>query len=66
MESKIVCSALTNRIFLGKTKGNKFVGEKTDVTNMAIDAVATFLLEGNSYVEFEYEGMKCKLKKTPI
>lgn len=54
---EIHCSPLTSTIYVGNTNGSgMFTGQKKDLTDMAVRAVAQHLLQKNEKVLFDYPG----------
>lgn len=51
-EFKLGCSPITNIIYAGNVKNGMWIGEKKDVTNTAVMAVAEHLLKANQCVKF--------------
>lgn len=51
-EFKLGCSPITNTIYAGNVKNGIWIGEKKDVTNTAVMAVAEHLLKANESVKF--------------
>jgi len=64
---KVGCSPLTSRIYAGTVLKNGTWGNiKHDVTETAVSAVASHLLQLNEKVQFEYKGKKYELKVSEV
>lgn len=65
---KVMCSVLTNRIYACRVnpKTEMFVGEKHDVTDDAVSAVAQHLLKERVALQFEMEGKVYLLDVTEV
>ena len=65
---KIMASMLTNRIYAGRVnpKNQMFIGEKDDVTDTAISAVARHLLKEEVCLQFEVAGKTYRLEVSEI
>ena len=61
-------SILTGRIYAGRvnTKNQMFIGEKDDVTDTAVSAVAQHLLKEQIYLQFEVSGKTYKLEVSEV
>ena len=61
---KVMSSMLTGRIYAGRVnhKNQMFIGEKDDVTDSAIGAVAEHLIKENIVIDFEIRGKKYRLQ----
>ena len=61
---KVMSSMLTGRIYAGRVnpKNQMFIGEKDDVTDSAIGAVAEHLIKENIVIDFEIRGKKYSLQ----
>ena len=61
---KVMSSMLTGRIYAGRVnpKNQMFIGEKDDVTDSAIIAVAEHLIKENIVIDFEIRGKKYRLQ----
>ena len=61
---KVMSSMLTGRIYAGRVNPKKqmFIGEKDDVTDSAIIAVAEHLIKENIVIDFEIRGKKYRLQ----
>ena len=59
---KIETSPSNDRILAIKITDDQYVPIKQDVTDMCIEAIAKFLLEGKKVIEFEYEGIICVMR----
>ena len=59
---------LTGRIYAGRVnpKNQMFIGEKDDVTDTAVSAVAHHLLEEDVYIQFEVQGKTYRLEVNEI
>ena len=59
---------LTGRIYAGRVnpKSQMFIGEKDDVTDTAISAVAQHLLSEDIYMQFEVKGKTYRLEVNEI
>ena len=57
---KVMASILTDTIYAGRVnpKNQMFIGEKDDVTDTAVSAVAQYLLHKGVVFEFQYQGKK--------
>ena len=55
---------LTGRIYAGRVnpKNQMFIGEKDDVTDSAISAVAEHLIKNDIVIDFEIRGKKYRLQ----
>jgi len=63
---KIGCSHLTSKIYAGKVKKEMWIGEKHDVTNSAVGAVAQHLLQLDEKMQFDYKGELYELKVVKV
>ncbi|ENV79595.1 MULTISPECIES: DUF7446 family protein [Acinetobacter] len=65
---KIMSSILTNTIYAGRVnpKNQMFVGEKEDVTDTAVSAVAQYLLHKGVVLEFQSRGKKYRLEVNEV
>ena len=65
---KVMSSILTGRIYAGRvnTKNKMFIGEKDDVTDTAVSAVAQHLLKEQIYLQFEVSGKTYKLEVSEV
>ena len=65
---KVMSSILTGRIYAGRvnTKNQMFIGEKYDVTDTAVSAVAQHLLKEQIYLQFEVSGKTYKLEVSEV
>ena len=65
---KVMSSMLTGRIYAGRVnpKSQMFIGEKDDVTDTAISAVAQHLLSEDIYMQFEVKGKTYRLEVNEI
>ena len=61
---KVMSSILTGRIYAGRVnpKNQMFIGEKDDVTDSAISAVAEHLIKEDIVIDFEISGKKYRLQ----
>ena len=61
---KVMASMLTGRIYAGRVnpKNQMFIGEKDDVTDTAVSAVAQHLLKEEIYLQFEVKGKTYRLE----
>ena len=61
---KVMSSMLTGRIYAGRVnpKNQMFIGEKDDVTDSAISAVAEHLIKKDIVIDFEIRGKKYRLQ----
>ena len=61
---KVMYSMLTGRIYAGRVnpKSQMFIGEKDDVTDTAVSAVAQHLLEEEVCLQFEVKGKVYRLE----
>ena len=61
---KVMSSMLTGRIYAGRVnpKNQMFIGEKDDVTDSAISAVAEHLVKEDIVIDFEIRGKKYRLQ----
>lgn len=61
---KCMSSMLTGRIYAGRVneKTQMFIGEKDDVTDTAISAVAVHLMKEDVVISFESQGKKYQLQ----
>ena len=59
---------LTGRIYAGRVnpKNQMFIGEKDDVTDSAISAVAEHLVKEDIVIDFEIRGKKYRLQALEI
>lgn len=65
---KVMSSMLTGRIYAGrvKPKTQMFIGEKDDVTDTAVSAVAQHLLTEEIYLQFEVKGRTYRLEVVEV
>ena len=65
---KVMSSMLTGRIYAGRVnpKNQMFIGEKDDVTDSAIGAVAEHLVKEDIVIDFEIRGKKYRLQALEI
>ena len=65
---KVMTSILTGRIYAGRVnpKNQMFIGEKDDVTDTAVSAVAQYLLKEDVYMQFEVQGKTYRLEVNEI
>ena len=61
---KVMSSILTGRIYAGRVnpKNQMFIGEKDDVTDTAVSAVAQHLLKEEICLQFEVKGKTYRLE----
>ena len=61
-------SMLTGRIYAGRVnpKNQMFIGEKDDVTDSAIGAVAEHLIKEDIVIDFEIRGKKYRLQSLEL
>lgn len=61
---KVMSSMLTGRIYAGRVnpKNQMFIGEKDDVTDTAVSAVAQHLLKEEICLQFEVQGKTYRLE----
>ena len=61
---KVMSSMLSGTIIAGRVnpKNNMFIGEKDDVTDSAINAVAEHLIKEDIVIDFEIRGKKYRLQ----
>ena len=61
---KVMSSILTGRIYAGRVnpKNQMFIGEKDDVTDSAISAVAEHLIKEDIVIDFKIRGKKYRLQ----
>ena len=61
---KVMSSMLTSRIYAGRVnpKNQMFIGEKDDVTDSAISAVAEHLIKEDIVIDFKIRGKKYRLQ----
>ena len=61
---KVMSSILTGRIYAGRVnpKNQMFIGEKDDVTDTAVSAVAQHLLKEEICWQFEFKGKTYRLE----
>ena len=61
---KVMSSILSGTIIAGRVnpKNNMFIGEKDDVTDSAINAVAEHLIKEDIVIDFEIRGKKYRLQ----
>ena len=61
---KVMCSMLTGRIYAGRVnpKSQMFIGDKDDVTDTAVSAVAQHLLKEEVCLQFEVKGRMYRLE----
>ena len=65
---KVMSSMLTGRIYAGRVnpKNQMFIGEKDDVTDTAVSAVARHLLKEGIYMQFEVQCKNYRLEVNEI
>ena len=65
---KVMSSMLTGRIYAGRVnpKNQMFIGEKDDVTDSAISAVAEHLIKEDIVIDFKIRGKKYRLQALEI
>lgn len=65
---KVMSSMLTGRIYAGRVnpKNQMFIGEKDDVTDTAVSAVAQHLLKEEMCLQFEVAGKIYRLEVSEI
>ena len=65
---KVMSSMLTGRIYAGRVnpKNQMFIGEKDDVTDTAVSAVAQYLLKEEVCLQFEVAGKTYRLEVSEI
>lgn len=65
---KVMSSILTGRIYAGRVnpKNQMFVGEKDDVTDTAVSAVAQHLLKEEICLQFEVKGKTYRLEVVEV
>ena len=65
---KVMSSKLTGRIYAGRVnpKNQMFVGEKDDVTDSAVGAVAERLLKEEVCLQFEVKGKTYRLEVVEV
>ena len=65
---KVMSSMLTGRIYAGRVnpKNQMFIGEKDDVTDTAVSAVAQYLLHKGVVLEFQSRGKKYRLEVNEV
>ena len=65
---KVMASMLTGRIYAGRVnpKNQMFIGDKDDVTDTAVSAVAQHLLKEDVYMQFEVQGKTYRLEVNEI
>ena len=63
-----VMSSITGRIYAGRVnpKNQMFIGEKDDVTDTAVSAVAQYLLHKGVVFEFEVKGKTYRLEVVEV
>lgn len=62
-EIKVGCSPVTNTIYAGTVlKNGTWGADRTDVTEMAVPAVAQRLLQKNESMDFEYQNKRYRLQ----
>ena len=61
---KVMSSMLTGRIYAGRVnpKSQMFIGEKDDVTDTAVSAVAQHLLKEEVCLQFEVQGKTYRME----
>lgn len=62
------CSPITSEIFVGKlnNEGNKWIGEKENVTDSAVNSVAQHLLQKDEKVIFSFKDKKYALQVVEV
>lgn len=64
---KVGCSPITNTIYVGKVSSKgMWIGNKHDVTNSAVAAVAELLLKEDSHLKFTTDGKVYMLHVTEL
>ena len=65
---KVMSGMLTGRIYAGRVnpKSQMFIGEKVDVTDTAVDAVAQLLLKEEICLQFEVRGKTYRLEVVEV
>lgn len=58
---KVGCEIFSNKLMAGRVSKGKWVGVKHDVTDSAVNAVATRLLKLNEVMRFNYQGKRYEL-----
>lgn len=61
-EFKVGCSPITDVIYAGTVKNGIWQGQKHDITEDAVSAVAQLLLKTDTYLKFKHNGEEYVLK----